>query len=82
MNTLVIEVRVRSDGKRYPVTWKLPDKERGRAIRLAHELVHGRGMSIRAAQAAMLADHAVRRSVGQMHHDLAAYVCPRCEDEP
>ena len=82
MNTLVIEVRVRSDGKRYPLTWRLPDKDRGRAIRLAHRLVHADKLSIRAAQRVMLAEHGVRRSVGQLHHDLAAYVCRECEDEP
>jgi hypothetical protein len=81
MNTVVVEVRVRRDGRRYPVTWKLPDKERGRAIRLVHELVPGRGMSIRAAQRVMLADHAVRRSVGQLHNDLHGFTCSRCEDE-
>ncbi len=82
MNTVVVEVRVRRDGKRYPVTWKLPDKDRWRAVNLAHRLVHRDHLSIRAAQRVLLEQHGLRRSVGQLWKDLHGFTCPQCEDEP
>jgi len=82
VNVVVLEVRRGRDGKLYPPRPVVPDRDHWRTIRLAHELVHGRGLSIRRAQAVMLADHGVRRSVGQLHNDLRGFTCPRCEDEP
>ncbi len=82
VNTVVLEVRRGRDGKLYPPRPVVPDRNHWRTINLVHRLVHADKLSIRAAQRVMLAEHGVRRSVGQLHHDLAAYVCPRCEDEP
>ena len=82
MDAGVVVVERRRDGKLHPPGGKLPDKDRWRAVRIAHQLVHGRGLSIRAAQAVLLAEHGIRRSFGSVQHDLKAFSCPRCEDEP
>jgi len=71
-------VRRGRDGKSYPAS-PLSRQERGRAIRMAHELVCVRGLSIRAAQAQMAAA-GVRRSRGIIGHDLDAYECPACAE--
>ena len=75
------DTRVRGlDGKSYP-GHALTRKERGQAIRLAHQLVHDRHLSIRAAQEAMFRSFGLRRSTGAIRRDLADYVCRYC-DEP
>lgn len=71
--------RLSRNGKQYPAV-ALSRQERGRAIRLAHHLVHDRGMSIRRARQVMIDDYQVRRSVGSIARDLAGYMCPACED--
>lgn len=71
-------VRTGLDGKAYP-SRRLSRQERGRAIRLEHQLVCQRGLSIRAAQAQMAAA-GLRRSRGIIAHDLEAYECDACAD--
>ncbi|MGH3191744.1 MAG: hypothetical protein ACRDPY_28330 [Streptosporangiaceae bacterium] len=65
------------DGKSYPAS-PLTRQERARAIWLAHNLVHRDGLSIRAVQATMIAQHGLRRSVGAIAADLAGFECPHC----
>lgn len=76
VNTILVEVERRRDGKLYPPR-PLTHAERNRARWLAHNLVHRDGMSVRAAQRAMAAQ-GVRRSVGIIARDLAAFECPDC----
>lgn len=73
------EVRRGRDGKSYPAT-ALTREQRNRARRLAHELVCGGGMSIRAAQQVMAEKHGLRRSVGSISGDLRDYECAACAD--
>ena len=73
------EVRRGRDGKVYPAA-PLTRQERGRAIRLSHQLVHGDGLSIRAAQKVMAESYGLRRSRGAIAADLADFECPRCAD--
>ncbi|MGH3218970.1 MAG: hypothetical protein ACRDPY_09730 [Streptosporangiaceae bacterium] len=75
------EVRRGRDGKSYPAA-PLTRQERGRAIRLAHNLVHRDGLSLRAAQEMMLAEHGIRRSIGAIAADLAGFECPSCAEHP
>lgn len=75
------QVRRGRDGKLYSAR-PLTTQERGRAIRLAHRLVHGDGLSVRAAQAAMIEQHGIRRSVGAITTDLNNFVCPSCAEHP
>ena len=65
------------DGRRYRASAPSP-AERARARRLAHKLVCELGLSIRAAQALMAAEHGVRRSRGAVWEDVAYYECPAC----
>jgi hypothetical protein len=76
MNTVVIEVAVRRDGRRYPPR-PLTRAERNKIRWLEHDLCHRDGLSIRAAQQAM-AERGIRRSVGAIHRDLVAYECGIC----
>ena len=69
-----------TDGKLYNSS-PLTTAERSRAIRLAHQLCHGDGWSIRAARRIMAVRHGVFRSAGAIAADLANYVCPRCDDQ-
>jgi hypothetical protein len=64
------------DGKSYPAT-PLTREERNRARRLAHQLVHRDGLSIRAVQQRM-AEAGIHRSIGTIAADLAGYECPHC----
>ncbi len=81
MDTVVIEVRRGTDGKLYPPRPVLPGRDRWRAVNLAHRLVHRDHLSIRAAQAVLLAEHGIRRSRGAIHRDLKAFTCRECEDQ-
>jgi hypothetical protein len=69
-----------TDGKSYNST-PLTTAERAHTIRLAHQLCHVDGWSIRAARRIMAARHGVFRSAGSVAADLANYVCPRCDDQ-
>jgi hypothetical protein len=71
--------RLSRNGKQYPAA-PLTRQERGQAIRLAHLLVHDRGLSIRHARQVMIEDYQIRRSIGSIARDLAGYVCPLCPD--
>lgn len=71
--------RLSRNGKLYPAA-PLTRQELGQAIRLAHYLVHDRGMSIRRAQQVMIEDYQVRRAVGSIARDLAGYECPSCAE--
>ena len=74
------DTRVRGqDGKSYP-RHVLTRQERGRAIRLAHQLVHDRHLSIRAARRVMVQTYRIWRSVGSIAADLANYECPACAE--
>jgi len=77
---VIIEVTRRADNKLYPAR-PLTREQRNRARWLAHNLVHRDGLSIRAAQRAMLA-RGVRRSLGIIARDLASYECPACAGGP
>ncbi len=75
---MILDVRVRGrDGRLYRAT-PLTREERIRARWLAHQLVHGDRLSIRAAQRVMAETHGLRRSVGAIAADLAGYECPDC----
>jgi hypothetical protein len=76
MSAIVVELR--RDGKFYPLGGVLEPAERNRARWLAHRLVCRDHLSIRQAQAAMLAQHGLRRSLGILHRDLVNYQCPDC----
>jgi hypothetical protein len=78
----VVVVERRRDGKLHPPGGTLPDKDRWRAVNLAHRLVHRDHLSIRAAQRVLLEEHGIRRSFGSVQHDLKAFTCRECEDEP
>jgi hypothetical protein len=73
-----IMLEQRRDGRLYPAGGSLPVPERGRAIRLVHNLVHRDHLTIRAAQRVMLESYGVRRSLGILHRDLTGYACPAC----
>lgn len=73
-----VDVRVRGrDGRLYPAS-PLTREERNRARWLAHTLVHGQHLSIRAAQRVMAETYGVRRAVSTIHEDLTGYECPAC----
>jgi hypothetical protein len=80
MNAIIVELERRADGRLYPVGGQLPVAVRARAIRLVHTLVHRDGLSIRAAQRVMLDQHGLRRSLGILARDLAAFECPECAE--
>jgi hypothetical protein len=73
-----IVVERHRDGKFYPLGSRLPVAERGRAIRLAHNLVCRDRLPYRRAQAVMLEGYGVRRSLGQIFKDVRGYECPVC----
>jgi hypothetical protein len=77
MNVIVVEVTRGRNGKRWPA--RQPTSEQRNQWRwMIHGLVCRDGNSIRRAQAIMLAEHGVRRSLGALHRDLARYECPQC----
>jgi hypothetical protein len=71
--------RLSQNGKAYPAS-RPTRQERGRAIRVAHQLVHDRHLSIRAAQKVMAETYGIRRSVGIIARDLADFECPACRE--
>ena len=73
------DTRVGLDGKSYPGR-VLTRQERGQAIRLAHQLVHDRHLSIRAARRVMAQSHGIWRSVGSIAADLQNFECPACAE--
>ena len=75
---MVIEVRRGRDGKLYPPRMPTPLAERERARTLAHQLICGRKLSYRAAQAALRDEFGIRRSLGQVYADLTRFECDRC----
>jgi hypothetical protein len=81
VNVIVVEVAVGRDGKRYPVGGDLPPADRNRARWLIHNLHCRDKLPIREAQRVMLEQHGLRRSLGILHRDLAAYECPACAGE-
>jgi hypothetical protein len=81
MNTIVIEVERRRDGRRYPPGGSLPEPLRWRAASLAHQLHCRDGLTIRATQQA-LAARGLRHSVGMIHRDLTRYACDACDGPP
>jgi len=80
VNVVVVEVRRGRDGKLYPPRMPLPPEELARVRSLAHKLRCAGDLSIRGVQKAMLEEHGVRRSVGQVWNDLTRYECERCRD--
>jgi hypothetical protein len=68
----------RSDGKLYPPGGVLPERERWRAVNLAHRFRCRDRLAIRAVQVA-LAERGIRRSLGIIHRDLARYACDVCD---
>lgn len=69
------------DGKTYPQMPR-PHAELNAARWASHRMVHGRKLSIRQAQRAMLAEQGIRRSVGAIFADLRDYECPACASPP
>jgi hypothetical protein len=67
------------DGKSYPAV-PLSRQERGQAIRLAHQLVHDRHLSIRATRVVMAERYGIWRSVGSIAADLQNYECATCAE--
>jgi hypothetical protein len=82
VNVIVVEVRRGRDSKLYPAGGDLPPAARNRARWLIHNLHCRDGLSIRAAQAAMLSQHGIRRSLGILARDLQRFECPSCAGEP
>lgn len=80
MNAVVIEVRRGRDGKLYPPRMPLPQAERDRLRLAAHQLICGRKLSYRQAQAAMREEYGARRSLGQLWDDLHEHECEVCAD--
>jgi hypothetical protein len=78
MNVIVIEVERRPDGRRYPPGGTLPERERWRAINLAHQFHCAQQLTFKATQAA-LAQAGIRRSIGQIHKDIVRYACDVCD---
>lgn len=81
VNVTVVEVTRRADGKLYPAQ-PLTREQRIRARRLAHNLVHRDGLSVRAAQRTMVEQYGLRRSLGIIARDLKLWECPSCADDP
>jgi hypothetical protein len=86
---ILFEVSDRRDGhtgtgvRHYPPgNGQLPERERWRAINLAHHYHCAQGLSIRQTQAALAQQHHIRRSTGRLHHDLTAYGCDVCDPLP
>jgi hypothetical protein len=85
---ILFDVSVRRDGhtgtgvRHYPPgNGQLPERERDRAVYLAHRFHCRDRLSFRATQAA-LARAGIRRSVGQIHKDIVRYVCDICDGPP
>lgn len=76
----MIALERRKDGKLYPLGGVLPAQERNKARWLEHQLHCRDHLSIRRTQAALLAQHGLRRSRGIIQRDLVAYQCPDCAD--
>ena len=79
VSTLVVLGR---DQKIYPAGLPLPAAERQRLRDLIHDLHCRQGLSVRATQAALLIEHGIRRSRGQVHKYLTLFECPRCSTTP
>jgi hypothetical protein len=77
VNTILLEVERRADGKAYPVRFLSP-AERARARVLAHRLHCREGLTVRATQRALAAEHGLRRSLGSIMKDLQGWECPQC----
>jgi len=75
---VVIELVRGRNGRLWPAGRPRPRSELNRLRWLAHELVCERGLTIRAAQRAMLDEHGVRRSVGAICQDVRRFECPAC----
>ena len=77
----MVELVRGKDQKLYPAGLPRPLAERNRLRVLAHDLRCRRGLSYRAAQAAMLAQ-GIRRSRGQIFKDVKGWECPYCAPRP
>jgi hypothetical protein len=66
------------DGKLHPAGGYLPEPERNRAIIIAHRLRCREHMSYRRVQRS-LESFGIRRSLGQVYHDVTAYACRICD---
>jgi hypothetical protein len=77
VNVVVIQTLRGRDSKHYPSP-PLTREQRNQARWLAHHLVHRDHMSVRQAQATMLASYACRRSLGSIMRDLRLWQCPWC----
>ena len=75
----IIEVRVRSDGRRYPVTWTRPEAETDLLVDLVHRLRCQDGLSYRQIVAKLL-EQGYRVSLGAVHGYHRRYWCEKCKD--
>jgi hypothetical protein len=74
----IVPVIERADGKLYPPAGYLPERERNRAIMITHRLRCRERMSYRRVQRS-LESFGIRRSLGQVYHDVTAYACRICD---
>ena len=74
---MVVETVRGRDSKLYPAELPRSRDELNRLRWWAHQLHCERGLTIKAAQAAMLAA-GTRRSVGAICQDLRRFECPAC----
>jgi hypothetical protein len=77
-NVQIIELVRGKNGRLWPADLPRPPEELLRLRKLEHALCCRDGLAMRAAQALMLSDYAVRRSLGAICNDLRLYECPRC----
>lgn len=84
MNTTkVVVVERHADGRLYPPRWwDLPAETVERLAGIAHHLRCKEGLSYRQVVAAMLERYGERRSLGQVHKDVARYECAVCSTAP
>jgi hypothetical protein len=76
----IIPVRVRRDGRLYPVGWRRPEPEIDAVIDLVHRLRCQDGLSYRQVTAKLL-ESGYRVSLGAVHGYHRRYWCDLCKDE-
>ena len=75
----MVLVEKRRDGKIHPLGGHLSGVQWNRAVNYAHRFRCRDGLSYRKVQVA-LAELGIRRSLGQIHHDVRAFECARCKE--
>lgn len=70
-----LAVRIARDGKYYPASRQLPREQRNRARWAVHRWACDEGRSLREAQALLLEELGIRRSLGSVHNDWRRFTC-------